>query len=131
MVDLWSLGVILYVCLCGYHPFSSYANIMNGVYKFPAPLWDDIDADAMDLVAKLLTVDADKRISCEEVMAHKWIFKHVILPQFKVYKRPKDDTSDDESDSSDSTVYYKVNKRPMDDSSDDEVYGAEDNESER
>jgi len=84
MVDLWSIGVILYLCLCGYHPFSCrksldkmYKSIIKGSYKFSSPLWDNIDNDAVDLVRQLLCVDANKRITCDQLMKHKWILKHV------------------------------------------------------
>ena len=84
MVDLWSLGVILYICLCGYHPFSSrkslenmYHNIINGKYTFSPTLWHSIDPDAIDLIKGLLCVDAKKRMTCKEILEHKWILKHV------------------------------------------------------
>eukprot|EP01083_Nonionella_stella_P025852 71183_1 len=82
MVDYWSLGVMLYTMLCGYPPFSNrkslhkmYGNIIDGKYEFGA-LWDGIDEDAMDLVRKLLTVDAKHRIDGEQILAHKWMVKH-------------------------------------------------------
>ena len=72
--DLWSIGVILYILLCGYPPFngSNDKQIIEAVIKgkftldgksllvyLYAPLlepeWDDISADAKDLVRKLLT----------------------------------------------------------------------------
>lgn len=83
-VDLWSVGVILYVCLSGYHPFNArksvgkmYQNIMAGNYKFSPSIWKNIDEDAIDLVKSLLRVEPNQRMTCGELLKHKWIKKHV------------------------------------------------------
>jgi serine/threonine protein kinase len=77
--DLWSLGVVLYILLCGYAPFSSpnqsdlFKAIVSGRFYFDAPYWSKISSSAKDLIRKLLEVDIKKRYTAEEVLAHPWL----------------------------------------------------------
>ena len=54
-VDLWSVGVIVYILLCGFPPFygdndaQMFKKIKAGQYKFLAPYWDPISDDAKDV----------------------------------------------------------------------------------
>ncbi|KAK3595769.1 hypothetical protein CHS0354_025403 [Potamilus streckersoni] len=79
-IDCWSLGVILYICLVGYPPFSDERKdlelpkqILGGHYTFPKQYWKDISDDAIDLVKKLLTVDPEKRITLSAALNHPWL----------------------------------------------------------
>jgi len=78
-VDLWSLGVILYILLCGFPPFYEentddlFEQIKQGRYEFPSPWWDSISDEAKDLVRSLLVVDPSKRFTVDELLAHQWI----------------------------------------------------------
>ncbi|MES1911530.1 MAG: hypothetical protein MHM6MM_003947 [Cercozoa sp. M6MM] len=82
-VDIWSLGVILYILLCGFPPFYAdnpvdlYAQIKAGDFAFISPYWDDISEDAKDLISRMLTVEADSRIDLEGVLSHPWLGEDV------------------------------------------------------
>ena len=77
--DLWSLGVITYILLCGFPPFYSesthqlYQQIKAGDYSFPSPYWTDISSQAKDLIRHLLCVDPLKRYSATDVLRHPWV----------------------------------------------------------
>merc|ERR1711972_881632 len=57
--DMWSLGVIIYMLLCGFPPFFDaqgnqkrlYKLIKLGKYRFPSPYWDYVSENAKDLCA--------------------------------------------------------------------------------
>ncbi len=82
--DMWSIGVILYIMLCGYPPFYSEVpsqpltarmrrRIMSGEFEFPANEWKEMSDDSKDLVRKLLCVEASERISVDDVLRHNWL----------------------------------------------------------
>jgi len=87
-VDLWSLGVILYILLCGFPPFyhestaQLYKQIKKGEYDFPDPYWTDISPEAKNLVQCLLTVNPKKRYTAEQVLQHPWIINQTSDKKF-------------------------------------------------
>lgn len=78
-VDMWSIGIILYILLCGYPPFYDEDNarlfrlIKAGDYEFDPQFWDPISPAAKDLVSRLLKVDTEERLTAKQMLAHPWM----------------------------------------------------------
>ncbi|KAI9182978.1 hypothetical protein H9P43_003894 [Blastocladiella emersonii ATCC 22665] len=78
-VDMWSLGCIAFVILCGYIPFWAetqrgvFDEIVNARFAFDPEYWSDISAEAKDFISKCLVVNVDERMTATAAMAHPWI----------------------------------------------------------
>ncbi|CAK1546486.1 unnamed protein product [Leptosia nina] len=93
--DIWSLGVVMYILLCGFPPF--YSNhglaispgmkkrIRLGQYDFPEPEWSNVSADAKNLIRGMLSVDPAKRLTIHQVMSSPWVRQYTQVPQTPLY----------------------------------------------
>uniref|UniRef100_H3GS53 Uncharacterized protein n=1 Tax=Phytophthora ramorum TaxID=164328 RepID=H3GS53_PHYRM len=80
--DMFALGIVLYILLCGSHPFDTYNNlsdeeirkrILKGKFRTQSRAWQSISPSARDLILKLLETDPNQRLSAEQALQHPWL----------------------------------------------------------
>ncbi|KAH8396198.1 hypothetical protein KR222_005034, partial [Zaprionus bogoriensis] len=89
--DIWSLGVVMYIIMCGFPPFYSNTGmaispgmkkrISSGDYEFPDPEWTNVSQAAKDLIKGMLQVEPSDRLRIEDVMQNSWIAQYNAVPQ--------------------------------------------------
>ncbi|XP_056637692.1 serine/threonine-protein kinase D3 [Diorhabda sublineata] len=76
-LDMWSVGVIIYVSLSGTFPFNEDEDIneqiQNAAFMYPPNPWKEISSDAINLINNLLQVKQRKRYTVDKSLVHIWL----------------------------------------------------------
>ncbi|CAL5383207.1 unnamed protein product [Camellia sinensis] len=95
--DIWSIGVITYILLCGSRPF--WARTESGIFRsvlradpnFDDLPWPYMSAEAKDFVKRLLNKDYRKRMTAAQALTHPWLRSenHPVPLDILIYKLVK------------------------------------------
>ena len=77
--DMWSIGVITFVLLCGEPPFEGknaaelFKKIKTCDFDFVQPVWAKISKEAKRFIVTLIEPNMQQRLTVEQALAHPWI----------------------------------------------------------
>ena len=75
--DIWSLGVLLYILMCGYPPYQSMAELLqlreDAPLRFPHDEWATVSVRAIELIRSMLDRRPENRPKAAELLEHPWL----------------------------------------------------------
>jgi serine/threonine protein kinase len=79
-VDMWAIGVIMYLILSGCFPFGEIENrnkhkkiLKLAKFEFPEYFFARVSAQAKDLMCALLCKDVHTRLTVGQALQHSWV----------------------------------------------------------
>ena len=78
-IDIWSMGVVLYIMLSGKVPFPGKSeleiigNVIKGDFHFNHEPFQRHSPEAKNFLKSLISKDVDARLTAEEAFNHPWI----------------------------------------------------------
>jgi serine/threonine protein kinase len=72
-VDMWSLGVIVFILLTGKPPYSVDQLRQRNYRLYPNENWSFLSSEAKEFCSSLLTVDQAKRATADLALKHPWL----------------------------------------------------------
>ncbi|XP_074192052.1 serine/threonine-protein kinase 33 isoform X3 [Rhinolophus sinicus] len=123
--DIWSIGVIMYILLCGEPPFLASSEeklfelIRKGELRFHDPVWDSISDCAKSVLKQLMKVDPAHRITAKELLDNQWLTGNALSSLrpsnvLEMMKEWKNNPGSDEENTTDQKNKWSIQEKLKD-----------------
>uniref|UniRef100_A0A673UJL9 Serine/threonine-protein kinase 33 n=1 Tax=Suricata suricatta TaxID=37032 RepID=A0A673UJL9_SURSU len=120
--DIWSIGVIMYILLCGEPPFLATSEeklfelIRKGELHFEDPVWDSISDSAKRVLQQLMKVDPAHRITAKELLDNQWLTGNIVssarpINVLEMMKQWKNNPESDEENTTDPKNNWSIQEK--------------------